>query len=77
MRLGSEGSVGLIDSKACCILLSHTAVNNEHDAMRNLGSFDNEATDVDELFMDSRLAIELTAYWREACMPCSCIDAKV
>ena len=58
--LGSEGGVGLINSKACCILLSRTAVNNEHDATRNLGSIDNEATDVDELFMDSRLAIELT-----------------
>ena len=56
----SDGGVGLINSKACCIILSRAAINNEHDVTRNFCLLDNEATEIDDMFMDVRLAIELT-----------------
>jgi hypothetical protein len=56
----SDGGVGLINSRACCIILSRAAINNEHDVTRNFCLLDNEASEMDEMFMDIRLAIELT-----------------
>jgi len=50
----------LIMSKACCIILSRTAINNEIDFTRNFAKIDNDSTDIDAMFLDIRLAIELT-----------------
>jgi hypothetical protein len=56
----SDGGIGLVNSKACCILLSRASINNESDVTRNLASVDNETTEIDDFFVDIRMAIELT-----------------
>lgn len=56
----SEGGSGLYKSRACIVILSRAAINNDRDESCNFGSIHEDSTELDELFLDIRMAIELT-----------------
>lgn len=51
---------GLVNSRACCILLSRGSINDPRDDLCNFPSISNDSYDLDDFFLAIRMATELT-----------------